>query len=147
MSSLIRWDPFFRSEPLTNAVDRLFESPFAPVWRRAGMSGVDAAMDMYETEESFVVKISAPGVKPEDVQVSVVGDKLTVRGEFKSDEKIENGQYLCRELARGQFTRSVTLPGVVRADNAKAEFENGILTIAIPKAEEAKPKVVKVMSK
>jgi HSP20 family protein len=147
MSSLVRWDPFVRSDPLSNAMDRLFENALAPVWRRPGIPGVDAAMDMYETDDSIVVKVSAPGVKPEDVQVSVVGDTLTIRGEFKSEEKVENGQYLCRELARGQFVRSLTLPGVVQADNANAEFENGILTIAIPKAEEAKPKVVKITSK
>lgn len=104
-------------------------------------------MDMYETDNAVVVKVSVPGVKPEEVQVSVVGDTLTIRGEFKADEKVENGQYFCRELARGQFARSVSLPGMVQADKAKAEFENGLLTIELPKAKEAKPKVVRVKSK
>lgn len=147
MSSLIRWDPFGRVEPLSDAMDRLFEDSLAPIRRRAGVLGVDAAMDVYETDDAVVVKVSAPGVKPEDVQVSVVGDTLTVRGEFKSDDKVENGQYLCRELERGQFARTVTLPGMVQADEARAEFADGILTVEIPKAQEARPKVVKVKAR
>ena len=146
MSSLMRWDPFTAVEPLSDAMDRVFPGSLLPVWRR-GLSGVDAALDMYETDEAVVVKASVPGVKPEDVEVSVVGDTLTIRGEIKADEKVENGQYLCRELARGRFARSVSLPGLVQADKAKAEFENGILTIQVPKAEEAKPKVIKVKSR
>jgi len=146
MSSLMRWDPFTAVEPLSDAMDRLFPGSLLPVWRR-GLSGVDAALDMYETDEAVVVKASVPGVKPEDVEVSVVGDTLTIRGEIKADEKVENGQYLCRELARGRFARSVSLPGLVQADKAKAEFENGILTIQVPKVEEAKPKVIKVKSR
>ena len=146
MSSLMRWDPFTAVEPLSDAMDRLFPGSLLPAWRR-GLSGVDAALDMYETDEAVVVKASVPGVKPEDVEVSVVGDTLTIRGEIKADEKVENGQYLCRELARGRFARSVSLPGLVQADKAKAEFENGILTIQVPKAEEAKPKVIKVKSR
>jgi len=146
MSSLMRWDPFTAVEPLSDAMDRLFPGSLLPAWRR-GLSGVDAALDMYETDDAVVVKASVPGVKPEDVEVSVVGDTLTIRGEIKADEKVENGQYLCRELARGRFARSVSLPGLVQADKAKAEFENGILTIQVPKAEEAKPKVIKVKSR
>ncbi len=146
MSSLMRWDPFTAVEPLSDAMDRVFPGSLLPVWRR-GLSGVDAALDMYETDEAVVVKASVPGVKPEDVEVSVVGDTLTIRGEIKADEKVENGQYLCRELARGRFARSVSLPGLVQADKAKAEFENGILTIQVPKVEEAKPKVIKVKSR
>lgn len=146
MSSLMRWDPFTAVEPLSDAMDRVFPGSLLPVWRR-GLSGVDAALDMYETDDAVVVKASVPGVKPEDVEVSVVGDTLTIRGEIKADEKVENGQYLCRELARGRFARSVSLPGLVQADKAKAEFENGILTIQVPKAEEAKPKVIKVKSR
>jgi len=146
MSSLMRWDPFTAVEPLSDAMDRVFPGSLLPVWRR-GLSGVDAALDMYETDDAVVVKASVPGVKPEDVEVSVVGDTLTIRGEIKADEKVENGQYLCRELARGRFARSVSLPGLVQADKAKAEFENGILTIQVPKVEEAKPKVIKVKSR
>ena len=146
MSSLMRWDPFTAVEPLSDAMDRLFPGSLLPAWRR-GLSGVDAALDMYETDEAVVVKASVPGVKPEDVEVSVVGDTLTIRGEIKADEKVENGQYLCRELARGRFARSVSLPGLVQADKAKAEIENGILTIQVPKVEEAKPKVIKVKSR
>jgi len=142
----MRWDPFTAVEPLSDAMDRLFPGSPLPAWRR-GLSGVDAALDMYETDDAVVVKASVPGVKPEDVEVSVVGDTLTIRGEIKADEKVENGQYLCRELARGRFARSVSLPGLVQADKAKAEFENGILTIQVPKVEEAKPKVIKVKSR
>lgn len=146
MSSLMRWDPFNVIEPLGDAMDRLFLGSPLPTWRR-GLSGVGAAMDMYETDEAVVVKVSVPGVKPEDVEVSVVGDMLTVRGEIKAEEKVAGGQYLCRELAHGRFARSVSLPGLVQADRAKAEFEHGILTIHVPKVEEAKPKVIKVRSR
>ncbi len=143
MSSLRRWDPSTTIEPLSNAMDRLFQGRLVPT-RRHGILGVDVAMDMYETDDAVVVKVSVPGVKPEDVEVSVVGDTLTIRGEIKADEKVQNGQYLCRELVHGRFTRSVSLPDLVQADKAKAEFEHGILTVEVPKVEEAKPKVIKV---
>lgn len=146
MSSLIRWDPFASMEPLSRTMDRLLEDAFVPM-RRRGVLGVDAAMDMYETDEAVVVKVSVPGVKPEDVEVSVVGDTLTIRGEIKADDKVENGQYLCREMAHGRFARSVSLPGLVQADKATADFQNGILTVEIPKAEEAKPKTIKVKAR
>ena len=147
MSSLIRWDPFTSMEPLSRTMDRLLEDAFVPMPRRRGLAGVDATMDMYETDDAVVVKMSVPGVKPEDVDVSVVGDTLTIRGEIKADEKVENGQYLCREMAYGRFARSVTLPGLVQADKASADFQNGILTVEIPKAEEAKPKTIKIKAR
>jgi HSP20 family protein len=131
---------------MSAVMDRLFDRGLVP-GRRRGVLGVDAAMDMYETDDAVIVKVSAPGVKPQDVDVSVVGDTLTIRGEVKSEEEVREGQYLCRELARGQFMRRVTLPGLVQADKAKAEFENGILTVEIPKAEEAKPKSIKVKAR
>ncbi len=146
MSSLIPFDPLAAVEPLSSAMDRLLRGSVVPMVR-SGLAGLDLAMDVYETDDAVVVKVAAPGVKPEDVQISVVGDTLTIRGEVKSEEKIENERYYVREMARGQFARAVTLPGPVQADKAKAEFENGILTIELPKAEEAKAKVIKVKSK
>lgn len=146
MSSLVRWDPFTTLEPLSNAMDRLFPDSLLFPWRRDSL-GVGAAMDMYETDDAVVITVSVPGAKPEDVEVSVVGDTLTIRGEIKVDDNIDKGQYLYRELARGRFSRTVTLPGLVQADKARASYEHGVLTVTVPKAEEARPKVIKVKAR
>ncbi|HHX45276.1 MAG TPA: Hsp20/alpha crystallin family protein [Chloroflexi bacterium] len=151
MSSLMRWDPFTVIEPLSDAMDRFFTDGLAPT-RRGSLFEMDAAralaaMDMYETDDAVVVTVAVPGVAPEDVQVSVVGDTLTIRGEIKTNDQAEKGRYLCRERASGRFTRSVTLPGLVEADKAQAEFERGILTVRVPKTESARPKTIKVKAR
>ncbi|MDQ3870606.1 MAG: Hsp20/alpha crystallin family protein [Chloroflexota bacterium] len=85
-----------------------------------------------------------PGVKPENVEINVTGDTLTINGRTEEEERREEEGYLYREIRRGTFTRSVTLPSDVNTENATARFENGLLTLTIPKAEQAKPRQIKV---
>lgn len=88
-----------------------------------------------------------PGVKPEDIDITITGDTLTIKGEVKAEEKVEKANYIRRERRYGAFSRSLTLPTSVVAEKAKAEFENGVLTLTLPKAEEVKPKTIKVKAK
>jgi HSP20 family protein len=105
------------------------------------------AVDMYETDEEVVVKTAAPGVKPEDIDVNITGDVLIIKGETKTEEKVEEASYIRQERRYGAFSRSLALPSTVVADKATAEFENGVLTLTLPKAEEVKPKTIKVKAK
>ena len=103
----------------------------------AGNGWAVPAVDMYQTDNEVVVKAALPGMKAEDVQLNVTGEVLTIKGEIKQKEEVKEKAYHLREQRWGMFERSVILPTEVVADKAKADFENGILTIAIPKAEEA----------
>jgi HSP20 family protein len=149
MSNLVRWEPFRDLISLREAMDRLFEESF--VQPRAGWPtpiGVGTlAVDMYETDDAVVVKSSISAVKPEDVDVSITGDTLTIKGETKAEEEVKEENYIRRERRYGSFCRSLTLPLPVVADKAEAEFENGVLTLTLPKAEEVKPKAIKVKAK
>jgi len=149
MSSLIRWDPFGDRMSLRNAIDRLFEESFVrPGWGWiAPLSAPNLAIDIYETKDEVVVKAALPGIKPEQVEVTVTGDTLTIRGEVKEESEAKEEDYIRKERRYGSFSRCVTLPDGLKADKAEATFENGVLTLKIPKSEEAKPKTIKVKSK
>jgi HSP20 family protein len=149
-NEVVRWEPFSEMVSLRDAVNRLFEDSFIrpgawPLPFDGGNFSVPA--DVIETKDNIVVKMSAPGVKPEDVEISVVGDTLAIQGELKSEEQFEEGSYIRKERRFGSFQRTFSLPASVASDKAKAEFENGVLTLTLPKAEEAKPKSIKVTTK
>ena len=147
--NLVRWEPWSDLMSLREAMDRLFEE--SVVRPRAGwlapLGAESLAVDMYETDDEVVVKTAVPGVKSEDIDVSITGDVLTIKGETKSEEKVEKANYIRQERRYGAFSRSVTLPTSIVAEDAKADFENGVLTLTLPKAEEAKPKTIKVKTK
>lgn len=146
MSSLMVWEPFGRPLSLRRVMDRLFEDSF--VRPMSGeFSGGNLAVDVYETGDNFVVKAMLPGVKPEDIEVTVLGDTLEIKGEIRGEEEIEKQKYILRERRYGKFRRTVTLPGKVETDKAEAKFENGVLTLSVPKAEEAKSKSIEVKVK
>ena len=148
MASLIKWQPVSDMMSLRDAMDRLFEDSF--VTRRgfpALWNGDTLALDVYETEESLVIKTSLPGVKPEEVDITVTEDVLTIKGEARSEEKVESANYLRQERRYGNFQRSLQLPVSLQTDRAEATFENGVLTLTIPKAEEAKPRTIQVKTK
>jgi len=131
---------------LREAMDHLFDDAFTrPLTLRDGWSV--PAVDMYQTDDEVVVKASIPGFKAEDVQINVTGDILTLRGEVKQEDEKKDKAWHIREQRWGSFERSVALPTEVIADKAKAEFENGILSITLPKAEEVKPKTITVKAK
>ena len=149
MANIVRWEPFRDLISLREAMDRLFEESF--IRPRTGwlapLGPGALAVDVYETDQDVVVKSSVPGVKPEDIDITITGDTLTIKGETKAEEKVERANYLRQERRYGAFARSLTLPTSIVAENAKAEFENGVLTLTLPKAEEVKPKTIKVKAK
>ncbi len=146
MTSLIRFEPMREMISLREAMDRLLNEAFTPTFTMLGGWQV-LPVDLYQTDDEVVVKAAMPGVKPDDVQISITGDVLTIKGEFKEEQDKKERSYHLREHRYGAFERTFTLPTAVVADKAKAEFENGILTITLPKAEEVKPKVITVKAK
>ena len=149
MSSLMRWDPFRDTLSLRNAMDRLFEDSFVTPhfgWI-APTSAAGMALDVYETKDQVVIKAALPGVKPEETEVTITGDTLTIRGESKEEKEVKEENYIRKERHFGSFARSVTLPAGLEADKAEATFENGVLTLKIPKSEQVKPKSIKVKAK
>ncbi len=147
--SLRRWEPFTELMSLRQAMDRLFEDSFIRPSRLASLFGEEAQLpiDMYQTETDVVVKASVPGVKPEDVDITITGDTLTIKGETKMEEEVKRENYFYQERRYGSFARSITLPGSLQTDKAEATFENGVITLTIPKVEEAKPKSIKIKAK
>ena len=146
MSNLIRWEPARDMVTLREAMDRLFDDAFTrPLGPGSGLQA--PAIDLYQTEDEVVVRASLPGMKADDVQISLTGDMLTLRGEFKEKAEKKEKAYHLREQRYGSFERTIGLPTLVMADKAKAEFEDGVLTISLPKAEEAKPKTITVKAK
>jgi len=146
MSNLIRWEPMREMMTLREAMDRLFDDAFThPVSTSAFYSM--PAIDLYQDENEVVVKASLPGLKEEDVEISVSNGVLTLRGEFKQDEDKKDKTYHIREQRYGSFERSINLPSDILTDKSKAEFENGVLTITLPKSEEVKPKTISIKVK
>jgi HSP20 family protein len=146
MSNLIRWEPAREMMTLREAMDHLFNDAFTrPLTLRDGWTA--PAIDMYQTDDEIIVKASLPGVKADEVQINITGEILTLKGETKQmEEKTEKAWHM-REQRWGAFERAIALPTEVVADKAKAEFENGILTITLPKAEEVKPKIINIKAK
>ena len=148
MSNLIRWEPAREMMTLREAMDRLFDDAFTrPLSIRDGWSMSNPAVDMYQTENEVVVKASIPGMKAEDVQINITGDVLTLKGEVQNEEERNDKAWHIREQRFGSFERSVALATAVKTDKAEAAFENGILTITLPKADEVKPKTINIKAK
>ncbi len=145
MSSLVRLDPFGELMSMQRRLDQLFDN----LYPKESKEEFPAALDMYETDKDIVVKLSVPGFKPEDLQITVTGDTLTIKGETKSEkeERDEKRNYIRREIVQGSFQRVVQLPAGVKADQIKAEFENGMLLLTAPKDESAKPKTIQIKAK
>lgn len=145
MSDLTRWEPMREMMTLREAMDQLFNDAFTRPVSSAGT--VLPGIDLYQTGDAVVVKAALPGLKPEDVQLSITGDTLTLRGEFKQEHEQNDASYHIREQYFGRFERSVLLPTEVQSEKSKAEFENGMLTITLPKAETVKPKTITIKAK
>ena len=144
---IVRWEPFRDLVTLREAMDRLFAESFVRPGSAFPTTFEGPAVDMYQTKDEVVVTAAIPGVKPEDIEISVTGEILTIKGEFKQEGKIEEGSYVRQERRFGQFCRELSLPTQVNADKAKAEFEHGVLTLRLPKAEAVKPKSITVKAK
>lgn len=146
MSNLTRWEPVREMMTLREAMDRLFDDAFTRPFSTSGDS-VIPAIDLYQNADEVVVKAALPGLEAKDVQISVTADTLTLRGEIKHENEQKEVTYHIREHRYGMFERSVMLPTDVQTDKAKADFDNGILTITLPKAEAVKPKTITIKAK
>lgn len=144
--TLERWQPFREMVSLRDAVNSLLHESFVqPIDARSERGGgsFTLPLDVTEAENDFVVQASLPGIKPEDVQTTILGDTLTIRGESRVDEG--NGHnWLLRERRSGSFQRSVSMGTPIDADMASAQFENGVLTLTLPKSVQARPKQIKL---
>ena len=147
--SLTRWEPFREMVSLREAMDRLFEESFMQPSRSSnwGNGGLTVPVDMYETDDHLIVSASVPGLKPEDVDISITGNTLTIQGEFLSEQEGERGNVHFQERRYGKFQRSINLPANINTDDVDATFEDGVLKVQLPKLEEAKPKQIPVTVK
>jgi len=140
-----RWDPFREAVSLRDAMNSLLQESFVrPTGMLAQNGSASLPLDVSETEDAFVVKASLPGIRPEDVQITVHGDTLTIRGESKAEEEKKGEHWHIRERHFGAFQRSVSLATPVDSDQAQAGFEHGVLTLTLPKSEAAKPRQIKI---
>lgn len=147
MSSLIRWEPFRDIMTLRDRMDRLFGDTTGRGWpaEEGLMTGLwNPPVDVYETKDSIVLKADLPEVSKDDVDISIQGNVLSIRGERKREQEVKEKDFYRMERSYGGFTRSFTLPGTVDADKIEASFSGGVLTVTLPKTEESKPKQIKV---
>lgn len=146
--SMIRWDPSRDLVSLRQAMDRLFEESFVrPSGFTLELGGGNIPIDIYQTENTVEVKATLPGVKPDEVDISITGDTLTIKAERKEEKEVKEKDYIRKENRYGIVSRSITLPVEVKAEKAEATFENGVLNLTLPKSEVVKPKQVKVQAK
>jgi HSP20 family protein len=130
---------------LRDEIDRLFQEPLAEFARTSHLlSGWTPALDLHEDKDNFVVKAEVPGMKKEDIEVTLHDGALSISGERKRDEKFEDAQVYRSERFVGRFQRTINLPAAVAADKIKAQYKDGVLTVTLPKTEEAKPKQINV---
>jgi HSP20 family protein len=148
--SINKYDPFRELRSLQDEMNRLFMSNYS---QRSGSeegftSGAwNPQVDIFENKDQIVLEAELPGMKPDDVNISIENNILTIHGERKFEKKDENDNFHRVERSYGSFTRSFTLPPTVSSENANAEFENGVLRLTLAKREEAKPRRIEIKAK
>lgn len=143
-TSVIRWDPFRTLSGLQDQVSRLFEPSFRGRADELGLETWAPSVDIFETENELVLKADLPEIAEKDIDVRVENHMLTIRGERKFDQKVKQEKYLRVERAYGSFSRGFSLPSTVDTEAIHAEYDNGVLTVRMPKLAESKPKQVKI---
>lgn len=144
MKSLIRWEPLRELVDMGSLFDRFFGRDLMlerPIW---GDRAWSPAIDLYDQKDRLVVKAELPGIEKKDVKVSVDGDILSIKGEVNQEQETKDKDYYYSERTYGSFYRTVALPVAVQKDKVKASYRDGILTIDLPKGEEAKPKEIEI---
>ena len=146
MTIVRRPSPFGELLSLRQAMDRLFEDSFVRprAWGASLIEGSSLPLDVSSTTDELLVEAALPGVKPEDVDITIENGTLTIRGQASSERREGEGDYLVQEIRRGEFSRSVTLPSGLEPDKATASFDNGVLTLHVPKAEQVKPRQIRI---
>ncbi len=142
---LDRWDPFRNLDDIQSEMNRLFDGFLGSSSRMPQADRVWApALDMYETKDELVVTAELPGLNEKEISVSMTGDVLTLRGERTQNQEVKQESYYRGERWFGKFERTVPVPFPVQADKVKATYRDGVLTVTLPKAEEIKPKSIKI---
>ena len=144
MSAITRWDPFHNLSTLQDQVNRLFETNFPRRSDQSALTTWAPAVDIYETENELVLKADIPDVNEKDLDVRIENNMLTIQGERKFEQKVKEDNYLRVERTYGAFSRSFSLPNTVNTEAIQADYQNGVLTVELPKRAESKPKQVKV---
>ncbi|MDQ7858605.1 MAG: Hsp20/alpha crystallin family protein [Armatimonadota bacterium] len=142
--SIMQWGPFDEIMSMRESMDRLFEDFFSRRPRTAGPLVWQPAVEIAETDNEVIVKAELPGIDPKNVEVSVTGEGLSIKGEAKAETEDRKRNYYRRELRYGMFQRTIALPTEVKSEETKATFRNGILEVRVPKADRVRPKTVKV---
>ena len=144
MRTMNQWEPSRGARTLQEQLSRVFGDAPERTGEESNLTAWAPAVDIYETENELVIKADLPEVNPQDLDIRVTNNVLTMRGERKFEKKVNEENYLRIERAYGSFTRSFSLTNSVKSEEIKADYQNGALTLHIPKAEEAKPKQIKV---
>lgn len=142
MPAVVRFDPFRDLTSLRDEMNRLFNRTVGE-----GVSSGSAwtpAVDIFDTEEAIVLRAELPGLSTEDIEIEIDDNVLTLKGERRFQEAVDEGRFYRLERAYGHFQRSVTLPQGVKADEISADFENGVLSVRVPKADEVKPRKIAI---
>ena len=142
-TTISRFEPF-RTHSLQEQIGRLFNETFERSSDESSITTWAPTVDIYETEHELVVKADLPDIKPEELDIRVENNILTLRGERKFEKNVNESNYLRVERSYGSFSRSFSLANTVNSEAIKAEYKNGVLALTIPKREEAKPKQIKV---
>ncbi len=145
--NLVRWNPMREMETLHNRINRFFDDSFFPALSLdddTSLGSWKPVVDIYENEDTVVVKAELPGVDKKDIKVDLKDGVLTLTGERSHEKEVEKENYCRKERAFGRFHRSFTVPTEIDPDKIKAEFKDGVLTVEIPKPEEQKPKKITV---
>lgn len=136
--------PFNQLSRIRNEINRIFEDPFSVLPSTSFFEGWEPAVDVYDDKDKITVRAEVPGMKKEDIQISVERNTVTISGERKEEEKREEGNTFRSERFYGRFQRSITLPQPVDSSKIQATYRDGVLTVVCPKSEEAKPKQIQV---
>lgn len=145
MTIVRRPSPFGEMMTLRQAMDRLFDDEYRPFrWLSGGPDGPALPLDVTTTADTLTIEAALPGINPDDVDITVENGTVTISGRTAEERKGEEGSYVLQEIRRGTFSRTVTLPQGLEPDKAEATFENGILRLEIPKAEQVKPRQIKI---
>jgi HSP20 family protein len=143
-ATLTQFQPFRGVSTLQEQINRLFNESFDRSSEEGNLTTWAPAVDILETEQNLVVKADLPDIKPEELDIRVENNILTIRGERKFEKKVNENNYLRVERSYGSFSRSFSLANTVNTEAIQADYKNGVLTLSIPKREEAKPKQIKV---
>ena len=141
MPAVVRWDPYRDITALRDEMNRLFTRSLGD---SAGGSAWTPAMDIFDTQDAVVLKAELPGLTPDDIDIEIDDNVLTVKGERRFEDTVEEGRYYRLERAYGGFSRTVTLPQGVKSEEISADFDNGVLHVRVPKADEVKPRKIAV---